>query len=253
VGDGQRTGKRRKQIAASALFAMLALDSPQVTEACMFALEHEKVFATEYPIPTLAKCDPDYAPHGWGWNGPAWLQVNYFTIVGLFRQRRFEKAFKLWEQTKQLVIREGKPYSFELYDPETGTGMGCPDYSWQAMLNHLIIHHFAGVGFPFLSPALPPEMNRLSIGNLPGAIEAISLKRRGRRVRIDVQYSPQVHPACEKLRPGFGNYPLLNPDGLGEVDKISGNGGAFIKRNTWWEPAKSAEPSRTWKLVVTCR
>jgi len=252
-GDGRRTGKRRKQIAASGLFALLALDSTHVTGACLDALEHEKVFASEFPIPTLAKCDPDYAPHGWGWNGPVWLQVNYFAIVGLLRQRRYMAAFKLWDQTKRLVIHEENPQSYELYDPETGTGMGCPDYSWQAMFNHLLIHHFAGVGFPYLQPALPPDLNRLAISNLPGAIESIALRRSVGIVRIDVQYSAQGHPLCESLRPGWGSFPLLVPDGLGEIASISGNGRPFLHKGDWWEPAPEAGPGRRWKIKVTCR
>jgi len=252
-GDGQKTGRRRKQIAASGLYAMLTMDSNQVTEACLNSLQHERVFASEYPIPTLAKCDPDYAPHSWGWNGPVWLQVNYLAIVGLLRQRQYEAAFALWEQTKRLVIRNGQPNSSELYDPETGTGMGCPDYSWQAMLNHLVIRYFAGVGCPHLRPALPPGLNRLTITNLPGAIESIALRRRGKSVVIDVQYSAQGHPLCESLRPGWGSFPLLVPDGLGEIASISGNGRPFLHKGDWWEPAPDAGPGRRWKIKVTCR
>ncbi|MBN2083354.1 STAS domain-containing protein [bacterium] len=253
TGDGQRTGKRKKQIHAGSLFAMLVLDDPHVSEVGEFALNHERVFKTEYPVPTLARCDPDYAPHGWGWNGPAWLQVNYFTIVGLLKHGRYPAAFELWERTKQLIIRDGRPHSFELYDPETGTGMGCPDYSWQAMINHLVVRYFAGVDGTDLRPALPPSIRRLELTNLPGPVEAISLKRNGRRVHINVKYSSQVHPACEQHRPGLGNYPRVIPTGLGETDKITGNGGELIKRNGWWEPAPTAGPSRSWELVITCR
>lgn len=252
-GDGSRSGKRRKQIAASGLYAMLAVDSTQVTEACLNALSHERVFATKYPIPSLAKCDPDYAPRSWGWNGPAWLQVNYFTIVGLLRQRQYQAAFDLWEKTKRLVIQNNMPSEFELYDPETGLGLGCPDYSWQAMLNHLVIRYFAGVGCPHLRPALPPGLSRLKLSNLPGAIESIALRRRGRTVQIDVQYSAQGHSLCESLRPGWGSFPLLIPDGLGEIASISGNGWPFIQQRDWWEPSHQAGPSRTWEIKVSCR
>jgi len=253
TGDGQRTGKRRKQIHAGSLFAMLALDDPHVSEVCQAALEHERVFNTPYPVPTLARCDPDYTPHGWGWNGPAWLQVNYFTIVGLLKHGRYTAAFELWEQTKRLVIRDGRPHSFELYDPETGTGMGCPDYSWQAMINHLVVRHFAGVDGPYLHPALPPSIKRLELSNLPGPVEAISIRRNRRRVRFNVQYSSQVHSACAQSRPGMGNYPRVMPEGLGETDKITGNGGDFINRKGWWEPAPTAGPSRSWELEIRCR
>jgi hypothetical protein len=131
--------------------------------------------------------------------------------------------------------------------------MGCPDYSWQAMLNHLVIRYFAGVGCPHLRPALPPGLNRLAITNLPGAIESIALRRRGKSVVIDVQYSAQGHPLCESLRPDWGSFPLLFPDGLGEIASISGNGRPFLHKGDWWEPTPEAGPSRRWKIKVTCR
>src|SRR5690606_25482099 len=113
---------------------------------------HERVFASEQPVPSLAMCDEAYSPHGWGWNGPVWLQVNYFTITGLLNQGEHSAAFALWEKTRALLIRQGLPYSYEMYDPHSGTGMGCPDYSWQAMVNHLVIRWFAGVHDLMLIP-----------------------------------------------------------------------------------------------------
>ncbi len=252
-GDGQRTSRRRRQIAAGGLFAMLVLDSPKVTEACLDALGHEKVFASEHPIPTLARCDPDYKPHGWGWNGPAWLQVNYFAIEALLRRGRYDEAFKLWEQTKKLIIRDGLPHSYELYDPETSTGMGCPDYSWQAMINHLVVARFAGVRPPLLGPALPPGLNRLALSNLAGPVSAITLRRRGGRVRISVEFSDAVHPELARLRPGRGSVPLLVTDGLGEAERVRGNGRDFIPAGEWWEPPPDADAARTWEIIVTCR
>ncbi len=74
----------------------------------LHALSDPRVFGTAFPIPTLAACDPDYAPHGWGWNGPAWLQVNYFAIIGLLQAAPVpRRRFRLWEQTRALIIRDG--------------------------------------------------------------------------------------------------------------------------------------------------
>jgi len=238
-GDGQRTDRRRKQIAASGLFALLADQSERTVSACLFALSHERVFRAPYPLPTLARCDPDYAPHGWGWNGPVWLQVNYFTITGFIEAGQYDAAFKLWDKTKQLIIRDGQPHAFELYDPETGSGMGCPDYSWQAMINHLIIRYFAGVRGEVLMPALPPGLNRLAVSNLPGAVRAVNIARRGKQVRLRVEYDkPQT---CK-----------LAPAGLGKVLAVISDSVSFVEREPGlWDSAPDAK--QTWEVQIKCR
>lgn len=238
AGDGGE--EQRKQIAASGLFALLTKITPEKVESCVNALSHERVFAAKYPIPTLANCDPDYAPHGWGWNGPVWLQVNYFTIVGLLQARQYDDVFKLWEQTKRLIVREGQPYSFELYDPETGTGLGCPDYSWQAMINHLIIRYFAGVRTQVLQPALPPEMDRLSISNLSGSISAVDLRRHDKKTHISVTYTT---PALFTIR----------AQGLGDVTAVESCNQGFQCDGYYWKPPAGTKPAKHWEVVVTCR
>lgn len=194
ASDGQRTGKRRKQIAPSGIFPLLVEQSERTVSAVLRALSDPRVFGTAYPIPTLAACDPDYAPHGWGWNGPAWLQVNYFAITGLLAARQSAAALALWEQTRALIIRDAAPHSYELYDPELGTGIGCPDYSWQAMVNHLIIHNFAGVpvGPGAVTPCLPAGMDYLRLRNLPGGVAWIEHERdkRGWRIRLGCSAPP---------------------------------------------------------------
>ena len=257
AGDGQRTGKRRLQIAPSGLFAMLVDQSPRVVDRCLYALQHGRIFNTPYPIPTLSANNPDYRPHGWGWNGPAWLQVNYFTLVGLLEaaeiaslheeseraEALYKAAFALWEQTRGLIIRDGKPHSYELYDPESGTGMGCPDYSWQAMINHLIIRYFAGVGHLELKPALPPGMNQLAISNLPGHIAAVSIARERKHVTINLELAESL--------------PIqLITGGLGEVTKARASG--MKMRNAGFDLAGAylllPEPDhRRWEIIVTCR
>jgi glycogen debranching enzyme len=205
----------RNQIAASGLFALLWSSEEHVVDSCIRALNNPRVFGSDFPIPTLAICDPDYRPHGWGWNGPAWLQVNYFVLTGLLQNGRTDEALKLWEKTRRLIIREGRPYSFELYDPESGTGMGCPDYSWQAMINHLIIRHFAGVDSHFmLNPCLPPGMQRLSVSNLPGIIRSCGIARSSQGYVLRVEYTKPL-------------VPVLKLQHLGVVSAVRANGLQF--------------------------
>jgi len=240
-GNGKRRNVRRKQIAPSGLFALLVDPSPRTVDACLNALRHDRIFNTPFPIPTLAVCDPDYRPHGWGWNGPAWLQVNYFTIIGLLQAAQYPAAFELWEKTRSLIIRDGKPHSYELYDPESGTGMGCPDYSWQAMINHLVIRYFAGVGFHDLRPALPPGLDYLRLDGLPALVRSIELQRAAGRVTINAQLvRPELLP--------------IQTRGLGDVSKVTANGRAMqaLPEDNWALPKISA-PSDKWEIIVTCR
>jgi hypothetical protein len=212
TGGGQRTAKRRKQIAPSGIFPLLVEQRQSTVDAVLRALSHPRVFGTAFPIPTLAACDPDYAPHGWGWNGPAWLQVNYFAIVGLLKAGQPAAALALWQQTRALIIRDGAPCSYEMYDPELGTGIGCPDYSWQAMINHLVIHHFAGVpvGGGVVTPCLPEGLRYLRLSNLPGRVGGIELERaRSGHLRI------AVHSA---------EPPRFDLRGLGRVTNVKLNG-----------------------------
>ena len=275
---GESGEEQRRQIAASGLFSLSLFSMPELLEMVKLALQNDKVFGSPYPVPTLAQCDPDYAPHGWGWNGPVWLQVNYFVITGLISQGVYDEAFKLWEKTKRLLIRDGRPHSFELYDPVHGTGMGCPDYSWQAMVNHLIIRWFAGVGNGFLSPAPPPGMDRLKVSNLPGVIGSVDLERRGRETRIKVQMNEDVVAGLGRMEQATVLPLMVFPAGLGDVVSVVGNGYGFgqeilagldpevqkmmeesprvterARRITPWQPPVEAELSTTWEVVVTCR
>jgi len=210
--------------------------------ACLKALASPEVFGTAFPIPTLSASNPDYAPHGWGWNGPAWLQVNYFAITGLLSARQYEAAFRLWEQTRALCIRDGEPHSYELYDPELGTGMGCPDYSWQAMICHLLIRHFAGVGHREgeLIPALPPGLDHIHLSNLPGWLCEIEIRRTPERLYIHTK-----HP-----RPVLVS---LYAAGLGGLNALTANG---IAMETGADgictvPGDAAAPE--WEVMGVCR
>jgi glycogen debranching enzyme len=241
--DGGKTYTQRKQIAASGLFSLLATGEQRALDACLNALQHPKVFGTQYPVPTLAACDPDYAPHGWGWNGPAWLQVNYFTICGLLKARQYSAAFELWEKTRALIIRDGQPASYELYDPELGTGMGCPDYSWQAMVNNLVITRFAGVtpGSARIAPALPPGIERLRISGLPGMVREVALTRLGFQLKLRVEFQT-------------AQLPTFDLGGLGRIEKASIEDLQLkIKDDGRVVPPDELAARRSWEVAITCR
>ena len=240
TGDGQRTAKRRKQIAPSGIFPLLVEQRQSTVNAVLRALSHPRVFGTAFPIPTLAACDPDYAPHGWGWNGPAWLQVNYFAIVGLLGARQREAALALWRRTRALIIGDGAPHSYEMYDPELGTGIGCPDYSWQAMINHLVIHHFAGVplGSDVVAPCLPAGIHYLRLSNLPGGVPWIEheVGKRGMRMHL-----------ASQVPPGF------DLGLLGGIDNVELDGKPVELVHSRFAAADCGKASDTWEVTLRWR
>ncbi len=248
-GSGTATTVRR-QIAASGLFALLIRDMPpDRLEPCIRSLDLPTAFARPYPIPTLAASDAAYRPHGWGWNGPAWLQVNYFTLTGLLLHGHYAGAEKLWCQTRDLVIREGSPHSYELYDPELGTGMGCPDYSWQGMLLNFIIEHMAGLGASSLQPWLPAGMDYLKISNLPGEISSVELQRSRSTVALNFALNRRAwrDTAIHQLN-------MISTDGLGEVSAVSANGHDYSRqRSGAWFHDWPIGKTKKWEFSIKCQ
>jgi len=227
--DRDGRSRVRPQIAASAFFPMWANLADKGQAARLAKLLHSRDFATAYPVPTLSTRDADYTPHGWGWNGPVWLQVNWFIMEGLFNYGYREEAMKLWGRTKGLLLRNGEPQSFELYDPEAGTGMGCPDYSWQALVNHFVITRLLGFNGYTLSPSLPQDMNHLSVRNLParGRIWTIGVERRRRSLRVTVEND---RPCSLVLR--FwkeGKLSSIRVDGRESIRSFADDGAALVR------------------------
>lgn len=191
--DKDGKNKLRPQISASTFFPMwVRLASKKQAERLVTLLK-SKEFATRFPVPTLATSDPDYNPHGWGWNGTVWLQVNWFIIEGLFNYGYFREAMELWERTRELIIKDAKPASCELYDPEYGTGIGAPDYSWQALVNDFIITRIVGLRKNFqgltLAPLLPAGMSEIAVDSIPigRALLSISVQESAKQMAITIQ------------------------------------------------------------------
>ncbi len=201
--DRDGRNRVRPQIAGSTFFPMWArLASPEQAKKLVKLLLSSE-FNTKFPVPTLATSDRDYNPHGWGWNGTVWLQVNWFIIEGLFNYGYWREAMELWEKTKALIIKDGKPASCELYDPETGSGIGAPDYSWQALVNDFIVrrivglnHNFGGINFcPLLGKGMKwASLKGLLIGD---SVWNIELEEFGKKMLIRVETEkPQVISIC---------------------------------------------------------
>jgi putative isomerase len=102
----------------------------------------ERVMNTYLPFPTSAKDNPNYNPVKY-WRGPVWLDQAYFGIIGLnnygYKKEAKELSIKLFEHSEGLLtdapIREN-------YNPETGEGLHCSNFSWSASIYYLIYRDF---------------------------------------------------------------------------------------------------------------
>jgi len=98
----------------------------------------EQTFATKIPFPTVSADSPDFAATQY-WRGPVWLDQALFGLMGLKRygydKQATRLATRLVEQgegiLQQAPIREN-------YDPLTGKGLHCTNFSWSASVLLLI-------------------------------------------------------------------------------------------------------------------
>ena len=65
------------------------------------------------------------------WRGPLWINVNWLLWLGLRGHGYADLAGALRDSMLALVARAGFA---EYFDPDTGTGIGSPSFSWTAAL-----------------------------------------------------------------------------------------------------------------------
>ncbi len=106
---------------------------PEVCRALVEKLTDPDSFWTRYPVPTVAKDDPKYAPTTM-WRGPVWLNVNYLLIEGLKRCGYNDIARELRRRTLKMV--NCAPDIFEFYHPEDASipPKAAPLFGWSAAL-----------------------------------------------------------------------------------------------------------------------
>lgn len=98
----------------------------------------DKQFSTKIPFPTVSADSPNFAATQY-WRGPVWLDQALFGLLGLekygYTTQAETLATRLVEQGEgiltQAPIREN-------YDPLTGDGLHCTNFSWSASVLLLI-------------------------------------------------------------------------------------------------------------------
>jgi glycogen debranching enzyme len=90
-------------------------------------------FNLDYPIPSVAKCEPSFNPHDSRllWRGPTWPVINWF-LFHSFKTNGCEKeAISLYRSIKALIAKSGFR---EFYNPFNGRGYGAEDFTWSGLV-----------------------------------------------------------------------------------------------------------------------
>lgn len=93
-------------------------------------LEDEHMFATNYPIPSVPVNSDWFQEHSY-WQGPTWVNMNWFIIDGLKRYGYDDHAAALTESTLEMVKNAGFA---EYFSPLDGSPAGADNFSWTAAL-----------------------------------------------------------------------------------------------------------------------
>lgn len=133
--DAKNQKIRRKTI--SSLFPLILDNIPaKMRQSLVEHLTNKEEFWTEYPIPSLAKNDPEFSPAQGlycNWQGPVWINMNWFIIKGLIKHGYREIAQEIAEKTYQMIEKEGFR---EFYNSLTGQGLRWPtrNFSWSTLV-----------------------------------------------------------------------------------------------------------------------
>ena len=102
-------------------FNLFPLWTGQLPEyICVRLIEHLKnpdEFWGEFVIPSVARNDPHFNPDKM-WQGPIWVNINYFFIEALEQIGRYQLAEQIRDKTLELIMNQ--PSMFEYYNSKTG-------------------------------------------------------------------------------------------------------------------------------------
>jgi len=93
-------------------------------------IEDEHMFGTNYPVPSVPVSSEWFNEHAY-WQGPTWVNMNWFIIDGLKRYGYTDHAAALTESTLEMVKNAG--FS-EYFSPLDGSPAGAENFSWTAAL-----------------------------------------------------------------------------------------------------------------------
>jgi glycogen debranching enzyme len=104
--------------------------SKERAEKLVSHMQNEQAFWPKFPLPSVPK-NSRYFDKRRYWQGPSWINTNWMVIDGLKRMGFENEAAALKSHTVEMLRENG---IWEYYDPQTGEGLGSPDFSWSAAL-----------------------------------------------------------------------------------------------------------------------
>lgn len=118
------------------LLPVLLADAPgEVVTRVAARLEDPGDFGGRYPVPSVSRAHPAYAPAPpYGkllWRGPSWINTNWYLARAMRRHGHEATARRIEDASLELVARSGFR---EHYHPDTGEGYGAQDFSWTALV-----------------------------------------------------------------------------------------------------------------------
>ena len=140
-----RPAPRRTPAVAIAALAPLAL--PDLPEEIGHRLVEEHLlnpdrFWTAVPPPSVSVDEPSFTVNDRGllrqrryWRGPTWMNTAWLCWLGLVRLGYDEPAAQLAQRLGSAVATAGLR---EYYHPDTGAGMGAPDFGWSSLVLELL-------------------------------------------------------------------------------------------------------------------
>ncbi len=130
----------------------------------------EKHFWGDYPIPSIAKSDPDFETSGGYWMGPIWMSYTMDILRGLCYHAP-EAAGMLLDKLLNMMLPNGVPAVYENYHPLTGLGIECPNFSWNGQIIDIIIRDMFGISckngtVAATSKGVPPEWDHWKVSGV---------------------------------------------------------------------------------------
>lgn len=161
-------------------------------------------FGTPMPIPSVARCDPDFEKDMW--RGPVWINTAYLVVEGLLRYQEEDLAGAIAYRLCQFVhlVHHTERRIYEFYDPELlhtrelrrkrgnvfkaitlGTGPQRDFVGWSGLVNPLLIDVLIGLDHDDNEFRIRPRFPEAAAGSewslsLPALDIALRLRCAGR-------------------------------------------------------------------------
>lgn len=125
------TGNLIKEPSIASLMPLYAGDIDKTrADTIVGSLEDKDLFASTFPIPSVPLNSPWFKETEY-WQGPTWINTNWFIIDGLKRAKYMDHHGALKETTLEMVENSG---IYEYFNPNNGHGEGIERFSWTAAL-----------------------------------------------------------------------------------------------------------------------